>query len=178
MLDALAVRAEHFAADGGERVTAASAREFAIRAHGVQRYGAHPYRVHLDAVAELVPLEYRAVAYLHDVLEDTDAEVDDIERLFGSSVRQCVELLTDPSGPTRKHRKALLYERLSNVTPELEAALVVKAADRLANIRASVADGSTRLEMYRSEHTEVRSAVYRAELCEALWDEMERLLRP
>ncbi|MFA6234650.1 MAG: hypothetical protein WC824_10770, partial [Bacteroidota bacterium] len=53
------------------------AREFAIKAHGDQKYGDQPYVVHLDAVKDLV-LGYncdnlrRATdgAFLHDILED------------------------------------------------------------------------------------------------------------
>ena len=46
-----------------------SARAFAVQAHGGQRYGEHPYVVHLDAVAEhLIPYGELAISlgYLHD----------------------------------------------------------------------------------------------------------------
>jgi (p)ppGpp synthase/HD superfamily hydrolase len=52
-------------------------RDLALRYHGEQRYGDHPYGVHLDAVVEILR-EYGHEAlvpagYLHDTLEDTDA---------------------------------------------------------------------------------------------------------
>jgi (p)ppGpp synthase/HD superfamily hydrolase len=51
------------------------AKEFAIIAHGDQKYGEHPYSVHVDEVAHIAS-EYgeldEAVAFLHDVVEDTE----------------------------------------------------------------------------------------------------------
>ena len=50
------------------------ARELAMRSHGDQKYGEHPYIVHLDAVADICyPYGQNAViiAFLHDTLEDT-----------------------------------------------------------------------------------------------------------
>jgi hypothetical protein len=50
------------------------AREFALQAHGNQRYGSHPYSYHLDAVADLLaPFgdEAQIAAYLHDTGEHT-----------------------------------------------------------------------------------------------------------
>ena len=46
------------------------ARDYAIAAHGDQKYGEHPYVGHLDAVAEIVRPDGElavAVAYLHDL---------------------------------------------------------------------------------------------------------------
>ncbi len=151
-------------------------REFAVRAHGEQRYGDQPYSVHLDAVAALAGPEHEAIAYLHDVLEDTDASAEEIERLFGAEVRRAVELLTDPGAPSRGERKRLLHERLRAAGPDLNPALVVKAADRLANLRACTADNPRLLAMYRVEHEAFREAAFRPGLCDALWDEMRDLL--
>ena len=59
----------------------------------------------------------------------------------------------------------------------LELALIVKAADRLANVRACVADGNQRLlEVYRSEHPTFSRAAYRPSLCDTLWAELDSLL--
>jgi (p)ppGpp synthase/HD superfamily hydrolase len=151
-------------------------REFAVAAHGAQRYGDGPYSVHLDAVAAIAGPEHEAVAYLHDVLEDTEADAAELALRFGAHVMACVVLLTDPEGPNRRARKALLHERLRRVGPELHAALVVKAADRLANVRASAANNPGLLAMYAGEHAEFRAAAYRAGLCDAIWAELDELL--
>lgn len=160
----------------------ADARTFAATAHGAQTYGSQPYVVHLDAVAALVPDEpdLRAVAYLHDVLEDTDVDQDTIEARFGAPVAEAVALVTDPDAPSRSARKAQLHARLAALAvdePVAVLALHVKVADRLANVRCCVDSGDRRLAMYRREHRDFRPAAYRAGLCDALWSELDALLR-
>lgn len=54
-----------------------TARGIALEAHQGQKYGDLPYAVHvLDVAAMLAPLgpRFQALAYVHDVLEDTDYE--------------------------------------------------------------------------------------------------------
>jgi (p)ppGpp synthase/HD superfamily hydrolase len=162
------------------RVT--EARDLAIRAHGEQRYGGKPYVAHLDAVATLcAPCgeDAEIVGYLHDVLEDTDCTRAQIEAAFGAFIATCVEILTDPPGPTRTARKAALHARLAAIAADApeKVALVVKAADRLANVKASAEEGNTRLlAMYREEHAAFRSAVLRAGLNDALIQAIDRVL--
>jgi guanosine-3',5'-bis(diphosphate) 3'-pyrophosphohydrolase len=156
------------------------ARSFAIVAHGDQKYGDKPYASHLDAVAELVtPYGEDAVvlAYLHDTAEDTDATVQEIETAFGPHIAACVSLLTDELGHNRKERKTKTYAKLAKVSGPTELALVVKAADRLANVRACLEDKKQGLwEMYRGEHPVFRGAAYRAGLCDELWSELDSSL--
>lgn len=156
------------------------ARRFAEERHRTQRYGDAPYVVHLDAVASLVR-DYGedavTVAYLHDIVEDTCTTVSEIRAAYGDLVADCVALLTDPPGKNRKERKAALHDRLASVTVEMELALIVKAADRLANLQACVDNGNASLlEMYRREHPAFRSAAHRAGQCEELWAKISALL--
>ncbi|HNC53717.1 MAG TPA: HD domain-containing protein [Accumulibacter sp.] len=157
------------------------ARAFALTAHGDQRYGARPYAFHLDAVAELLSpygADAQVIGYLHDVVEDTTVSEFDIRQRFGELIADCVGLLTDSPGSSRAERKAATYARLALVNGVTELALVVKAADRLANVRSCVADQRHRLwEVYRQEHPAFRRAAYRRGLCEPLWTELDALLR-
>ena len=155
------------------------AREFALEAHGDQRYGSRPYHEHLDAVAELVE-EYgeqaQIVAYLHDVVEDTTVQLGAIQEAFGPRIAECVAILSDEPGESREERKRGSYARMARVTGDLELALVVKAADRLANMRACVADGNDELlGVYKKEHAAFREAAYRQDLCFGLWYEMDEI---
>lgn len=156
------------------------ARSFAIAAHAEQRYGDHPYAVHLDAVAELAAPygeEAVVVAYLHDTAEDTTATIAEIESKFGPKIAACVALLTDEPGANRKERKAKTYAKLAGVQGPNELALIVKAADRLANVRACVNDRKQSLwQLYRSEQATFKSSAYRNGLCDPLWTELELLL--
>jgi (p)ppGpp synthase/HD superfamily hydrolase len=162
--------------------TPESARAYAVEMHGDQRYGTHPYVHHLDAVAALLQpygTKAQVVGYLHDVVEDTDATVSEVQSRFGDLVARCVALLTDAPGATRKERKAKTYAALAQVTGDEELALVVKAADRLANVRACVADGHRALwDTYQGEQPAFRSAAYRAGQCDPLWAELDTLLSP
>ncbi len=160
--------------------TTEQARKFAVAAHGEQKYGEHPYAHHLDAVAAIAEPygeEATVVAYLHDTVEDTGATLTEIESRFGQSVATCVALLTDEPGINRKERKAKTYAKLAQVTGQSQLALVVKAADRLANVRACVQNQKANLwELYRSEHATFKHAACRPALCDPLWVELDALL--
>lgn len=164
-----------------ENASPADARAYAIEMHGAQMYGVHPYAYHLDAVAStLAPYgpDAQIVGYLHDVVEDTGATVEDVRSRFGDLVATCVALLTDEPGANRKERKSKTYAKLAQVARPQELALVVKAADRLSNVRACVADANRDLwNVYRSEQAAFKAAAFRAGLCDELWSELEELLR-
>ena len=156
------------------------ARSFALTAHGCQMYGARPYSWHLEAVVGLLsPYGTKAqiIGYLHDVIEDTEVTEAEVRDRFGNLIAECVSLLTDASGATRAERKASTYARLATVNGPAELALVVKAADRLANVRSCASDRRQGLwEVYRREHPAFRRAAYRAGLCDPLWEELDALL--
>lgn len=157
-----------------------AARQFALAAHSDQKYGDRPYSVHLDAVAALAA-DYgesaQIVAYLHDVVEDTPIELDIIEARFGKLIADCVAVLTDEPGADRQEKKRKTYLKMSQVQGNTKLALIVKAADRLANMRACVADGKLRkLQVYLQEHPAFQDAAHRPGLCEALWREMDGIV--
>lgn len=57
---------------------------------------------------------------------------------------------------------------------QLEVAPIVKAADRLATVRACVQDRNERLlTVYRNEHPVIRQAAYRRGLCDGIWAERD-----
>jgi (p)ppGpp synthase/HD superfamily hydrolase len=102
-----------------------------------------------------------------------------VRERFGERVAECVRLLTDAPGESRAERKAATYARLAGVAGASvgELSLVVKAADRLANVRCCVADPNpTQWQVYRQEQAAFRRAAYRAGLCDPLWAEIESLL--
>lgn len=162
------------------------ARDFAAWAHGNQTYGNRPYLFHLDAVADLVrpipdPSGFLVkVAYLHDVVEDTPVTPLFVREHFGASVSVAVEYLTDPQAPNRKERKRLLHERLALLRPSLvehRAVLIVKAADRCANLSQCIEDDNGKLlSMYKAEHKEFRKAVMRPHLCPEIWAQIDNMV--
>jgi (p)ppGpp synthase/HD superfamily hydrolase len=87
-------------------------------------------------------VEAQATGYLHDVVKDTDATLDEVAELFGPLIAACVGILTDEPGEDRKARKVKPHQKMARVTGALELVLVVKAADRLANMEACIATGN------------------------------------
>ena len=161
------------------------ARKFAVRAHGDQKYGVFPYSVHLDAVAALAksfgPV-CEAVAFLHDVVEDTSTQPSEILGVFGSDVASAVYFLTDPEGVNRRERKEKLHRRLAGLDPKGKTAryaslvLIVKACDRLANLRECSKGNPGLFKMYAREHKAFRDTAYRPGLCDEIWTEIDSLM--
>jgi (p)ppGpp synthase/HD superfamily hydrolase len=57
-------------------------------------------------------------------------------------------------------------------------ALLVKAADRLANMQSCITDNKERLlAIYRKEHLFFQKAAFRPGLCDELWDQLDGLMR-
>ncbi|GAB2691019.1 HD domain-containing protein [Aliiglaciecola aliphaticivorans] len=156
------------------------AREFAVKSHGNQRYGKHPYSYHLDDVAAKAKAfgeDAEIIAYLHDVVEDTSVTIEDIEAQFGKLIADCVAVVTDEKGETRRERKKKTYQKMANVTGVTELALIVKVCDRLSNVKNSIKDQNTKMFiMYCREHDVFRASAYRQGLCDELWQELDKLI--
>ena len=158
------------------------AKNFAIQAHGSQKYGEHPYSYHLGKVAEIVKAyseEIQATAWLHDVIEDTPITLDEISSEFGFIISEAVALLSDQPGDNRKERKQKTYALLSQVDTNSNQAiaLIVKAADRLANLRECLKTQHKRLlDVYIDEHQAIRSAICRPGLCDEIWEKIDNIV--
>jgi GTP pyrophosphokinase len=119
--------------------------EFAKAAHaGVRRRSGEPYILHPIAVAKIASQEIGlgstsiCAALLHDVVEDTDFTVEDIERNFGAKIAQLVEGLTKISGGIFGDKASLQAENfrklLLTMSEDIRVVLI-KMADRLHNMR-------------------------------------------
>jgi guanosine-3',5'-bis(diphosphate) 3'-pyrophosphohydrolase len=167
--------------DTGTESRVQKAREYALRVHGQQQYGDKPYVFHLDQVVALLRKygeDAQVIGYLHDTVEDTEATLAEVRREFGALVAECVDLVSDAPGPDRKSRKAKTYARLAKVSGPSELALVVKAADRLANVRMCIKENNCDLlRVYQQEQPTFYRSAYRAGLCDEFWTELHRLLQ-
>ncbi len=153
-------------------------RSFAVQAHGDQRYGDHPYEVHLDHVQRVLREEgfgndaiLTAAAWFHDVAEDTSVSLEEIENAFGREVRDIVHRVSDEPGTSRKERKAKTYPKIRGH----RGATVVKLCDRIANVEAS-AKVARKLEMYRTEYPEFKNELFVPGIADHLWSRLDRLL--
>jgi (p)ppGpp synthase/HD superfamily hydrolase len=115
--------------------------EFAVAGHGQQTRkfsnGAVPYFTHPIRVAKLVAAEggdaFQIMAALcHDLVEDTDVTLAEIESEFGSHVALLVEQLTNDKEELKALGKTEYLRR--KVAAMNGDALLIKLADRLDNI--------------------------------------------
>lgn len=99
--------------------------------HEGQRYGTQDYLVHLGTVAFNVKgIKLETVAWLHDIVEDTDCSLDDICSIFGREIAEAVDAITQHDGED--------YESYIRRAGSNEIARKVKLADLVANLSASV----------------------------------------
>ena len=122
-----------------------SAFEFANQAHqGIRRRSGEPYIMHPLAVARIVVKEIGlgstsiCAALLHDVVEDTDYTVEDIESRFGPKIASIVDGLTKISGGVFGQQASLQAEnfrKLLLTMSEDVRGVLIKIADRLHNMR-------------------------------------------
>lgn len=141
--------------------------ELAVEAHAKQMYGKFPYIVHLYEVDQLVIKAFadknrtgsepyskepgdemdclRAVAYLHDILEDTPVTFDQLrESGICNEVAVAVEALTKIKGGS-------YYLYIENIVQN-ELARKVKLCDTSANLMNSIKEGNTkRINKYSNQ---------------------------
>ena len=117
----------------------------AVDAHKNQRRkSGEPYIFHPIAVAKIVASQIGldaiaiASALLHDVVEDTDYTIEDIERLFGNTVAHIVEGLTKISSMSRENDISLQAENFRKLLLTMNddvRVILIKIADRLHNMQ-------------------------------------------
>jgi (p)ppGpp synthase/HD superfamily hydrolase len=154
------------------------ARQFAEQAHGSQQYGSVPYVHHLDAVADILrdydaPLAVIKAGYLHDVLEDTATTDEALIGRFGFTVTALVWAVT-------KAAHVSGYDALQAAGPY---AAMVKIADRMANITATLALPQGEGAKYRRRYTRdfpaladaIEPLVFDSRLLTRMWADLLKL---
>ena len=131
-------------ADNEDRKLIRRAFKLAQDAHAdVRRKSGEPYILHPLEVAQIVAKEIGlgpvsvAAALIHDVVEDSDYTLEDIERLFGEDIARIIDGLTKISGvfdqnisiQAENFRKMLL-----TISDDIRV-IIIKLADRLHNMR-------------------------------------------
>lgn len=117
----------------------------AVDAHKDQRRkSGEPYIMHPIAVAKIVADEIGlgahsiAAALLHDVVEDTNYTINDIEQLFGPVVAKIVDGLTKISSLKKDKNVSLQAENFRKMLLTLNddaRVIIIKIADRLHNMQ-------------------------------------------
>ncbi|MBQ7856909.1 MAG: bifunctional (p)ppGpp synthetase/guanosine-3',5'-bis(diphosphate) 3'-pyrophosphohydrolase [Alistipes sp.] len=110
---------------------------------GVRRRSGEPYLLHPIAVAKIVVDEIGlgvksvVAALLHDVVEDTDYTVEDMERIFGPKIAYMVDGLTKMSGVFNADTSAQAeyFRKVLLTLSDDVRVILIKIADRLHNMR-------------------------------------------
>ena len=129
-------------ADRTDTANLLKAIEFASRKHSSQRRKdaeASPYINHPIAVAHLLadtgavtdPVTLMA-AVLHDTIEDTETTPEELDQVFGPTVRKVVEEVTDDKSLDKAVRKQLQVDHAPLLSPRAKA---VKLGDKIANVQ-------------------------------------------
>ncbi|MBO7419177.1 MAG: bifunctional (p)ppGpp synthetase/guanosine-3',5'-bis(diphosphate) 3'-pyrophosphohydrolase [Bacteroidaceae bacterium] len=118
---------------------------FANQAHkGIRRLSGEPYILHPISVAKIACNEIGlgstsiCAALLHDVVEDTDYTVEDIENIFGPKIAQIVDGLTKISGGIFGEHASAQAENFKKLLLTMNddiRVILIKIADRLHNMR-------------------------------------------
>mgnify|MGYP003665836521 FL=1 len=119
--------------------------EVAVDAHSEQRRKTgEPYIFHPIAVAKIVAMEIGlgatsiAAALLHDVVEDTEYTLDDMEQLFGETIARIVNGLTKISRLNKEQDASIQAENFRKMLLTLNddvRVILIKIADRLHNMQ-------------------------------------------
>lgn len=154
----------------------------AYEAHVAQRYGDdEPYLVHLFDTYNVLLLfghrdpELLASALLHDVIEDTPINYRGVLEATNEAVAEIVYACTDELGRNRRERKVRTLQHLHAWTTQRgEAALTVKLADWIANVRNALLNDANKrkLQMYRKDWNEFSEFRVRfpAKHLEPMWE--------
>jgi GTP pyrophosphokinase len=121
------------------------AYQFGEAAHrGQRRNSGEPYITHSVEVAKILAdllLDSATVAsgLLHDVIEDTELTLADVEAAFGKEIAAIVDGLTMiaklPTGGSTQERQVESYRKLLLSIAKDARVIIVKLADRLHNMR-------------------------------------------
>ncbi|MCF6138352.1 HD domain-containing protein [Pseudalkalibacillus berkeleyi] len=146
-----------------------AAEEIAIKAHEGQfrKLSGESYVVHPIAVAKILheaglPEDIVIAGFLHDTVEDTALEYEDIEQAFGLEVVRIVKGNTEDKTKSWDERKQNTVEYIKNATFDVKALIV---ADKLDNLKSLIeyyeSDGDQIWEQFKG-NKEKQSWYYRS----------------
>lgn len=128
----------------GDKLQIRKAFDVALEAHkDMRRKSGEPYIYHPIAVAVIVADELGlgttsvVCALLHDVVEDTELSLDDINGMFGERVAKIIDGLTKISGVFDQHSslQAENFRKMLLTLSDDVRVILIKLADRMHNMR-------------------------------------------
>src|SRR5262249_39626126 len=116
---------------------AARAHRNQVRKDGVTPYVAHPFRVCLIVrhVFGIADPDFLTAALLHDTIEDTPTDYDDVAERFGDKVAGVVGALTKDMRLPEEEREAAYMAKLAAAEPAVKIAKLADIFDNLTDSR-------------------------------------------
>lgn len=161
------------------------AMTFARDKHGTQTYDEYPYFKHLENTYQVLidhgfsednpeDLPILIASWLHDILEDTATSYSDLKKIFGEEVAEIVFCVTDELARNRKERKEKTYPKIQSNSK----AIIIKVADRIANIKHGVLKGNDDfLQMYKKEFEDFERELRIYKHIDNMWETLSNLLK-
>lgn len=157
------------------------AKRFAALVHHGQKYGTHPYTYHLEHVEMVLnrfdfhDTRLLISAWLHDVIEDTSISYDKLRSGFGEEIADIVYSVTNEMGRNRRERYDKTYPKIR----DNHSGLIVKLADRIANLEFSKGANTNFITMYEKEWPAFEAALYDPEESDKriikMWDYLKAM---
>lgn len=147
-----------------KKVIIQSALDFSVRMHeGQKRKSGLPYVSHCIDVANILldwNMDYTTIisALLHDVVEDTDVSLEDIDKEFGSDVAFLVDGVTKIDHiafRSQEHKQAENFTKLFLSLAKDLRVIIIKFADRLNNMETIEYLSSKKRKEIASETKEI-----------------------
>jgi len=136
--------------------------QYMKEAHGDQKrkYSGEPYWTHPNAVAKILesvgcPDHIVIAGLLHDVVEDTDKTIYDIDAIFGNKVAKVVEQVTDVSQPQDGNRRERKLMDKNHLAISDYSGATVKLADLIHNTMSIVKHDKSFAKIYLEEKKEL-----------------------
>ena len=138
-----------------------------------------PAIIHIAEVADYVERhggseEMVAAAWLHDIVEDTDVTLEQIEEWFGPAISIIVDGLTDPphfAPLPLDQRKSMQAARLMGKSDDIK---LIKICDQLSNVLRVTNDPPTDWDE-KTQFLYIRGAREITEVCRGLCPELDEL---
>lgn len=160
--------------------------------HRNQFYGDHPYSYHIKKVRSVMKrfgfgpkdtergLRLGTAIWLHDIVEDTAFNIDQIRFIFGNEIADIVWAVTNipkSMGLSKQDRKIHTFQKIA-LNPE---AILVKLFDRIANVEESIFNRKNgnvdKLDKYIEEWPLFEKYLRKPGEADALWLHLESLMK-
>lgn len=140
------------------------------RMHSLQSYDKFPYDKHtMDVEDILVEFGYDRhgdeviAGKLHDVIEDCPISYAALKKQFGEKIARIIFCVTDEISDGRGNPLENRKQRKKYTLPKTKSnsdAILIKVADRIANVRHSFVNSEKMFIMYQNEYSEFRKELY------------------